>query len=242
MGLDSQRSTDEKIGRTVRGIGTGLWALGALAFNAMLVSVLFIPAAREHCVSSGQQPGTLQIDSGWTFGVPPFIFEDTLEEEQACIRNSPGREILSAVGIWPLGTPEEQFEDKLKDAGAAIDGDSGRAFVESLLELKEEAEIPLTRFERDLNRANGPGDVEAAFSELATAQRSIARRTSALGKPPKELRDVVRITIEGNLDSADAADRVVSELENGNEDSIQEALLAFDRVQADYAKELGFDP
>ena len=97
-------------------------AEGALAIPVFIITAIFavaafglvFPVVNTHCLvdSNINHP---RIESGWKFnwigGGFPNPAPDGVEgpEGDACVRNTPTREALSALGIWKLGSPEHQI-------------------------------------------------------------------------------------------------------------------------------------
>jgi hypothetical protein len=55
------------------------------------------------------------VESRWTYVVfPPIIFAN-LDPDGRCVRNSPLREGLSALGVWELPPPQEQVTEHIRD-------------------------------------------------------------------------------------------------------------------------------
>lgn len=86
--------------------------LGVALFliSSVLVMGTSTGIVREHCVDSSQtiETGAIDVDSSWTYILwPPLPFAN-LDPPGTCVRNSPLREGLNAVGIWDLPLPEDQ--------------------------------------------------------------------------------------------------------------------------------------
>ena len=96
--------------------------IGGVLFALFIVSqVVFfggtgLGVVREHCLAPGSslKEGKIQVDSRWTYVLwPPLLFAPN-DPNGNCIRNSPLREGLDAVGIWHLPAPEAQVREHLK--------------------------------------------------------------------------------------------------------------------------------
>ena len=90
-------------------VGALLLVVAQLLFFALVLSTT-TGAVREHCadVQSSERLGFVDVDSNWTYIVwPPLIFS-SLDPAGYCVRNSPLREGLAAIGVWDLPSPEEQ--------------------------------------------------------------------------------------------------------------------------------------
>ena len=106
----------------------------AAALGAVLGTVFFLTQVvfwggtslgivREHCLNMEASGATnsVKVDSSWTYILwPPLIFVN-VDPSGRCVRNSPLREGLEAVGIWSLPSPEKQVaehvEDQLRERG-----------------------------------------------------------------------------------------------------------------------------
>ncbi len=104
----------------LRNVGEG--AAAVLMVIAQLASFTFFTGTsmgvvREHCLdleNSNQVDGA-DIDRKWTYILfPPLTFAN-LNPPGGCVRNSPLREGLSAVGIWKLPSAEAQVERHISE-------------------------------------------------------------------------------------------------------------------------------
>jgi hypothetical protein len=83
----------------------GLFVVGLLG--------LVGPVAREHClVREGKGAASLQVESNWDINLGDLL--DPARDTDDCVRNTPLREGLSAVGIWELGSPEHQVAEHVQ--------------------------------------------------------------------------------------------------------------------------------
>jgi len=77
-----------------------------------VVAFLGLVAPYDHQICIVEHNGTRAIDDHWGFylsnGIP-----NPAPDGEGCIRNTPAREALSALGIWKLGSPEEQIIEHL---------------------------------------------------------------------------------------------------------------------------------
>jgi hypothetical protein len=72
---------------------------------------------REHClnVEASRSTNSVKVESGWTYVVwPPLIFAN-VDPTGQCVRNSPLREGLDAIGVWSLPSPEDQVREHIED-------------------------------------------------------------------------------------------------------------------------------
>ena len=101
------------------------WNLGALISLALMVFVLgtSLGVVREHCldVPASRAAQAVVVEKHWTYVLwPPFIFASA-DPAARCVRNSPLRQGLDAIGIWKLPSPEEQVRrhvvDQLRHSG-----------------------------------------------------------------------------------------------------------------------------
>lgn len=96
--------------KRVAGILGGLiGGLVSLAFMALVLSTSS-GAVREYCldVPASQAAQAVVVDKHWAYVLwPPLIFASQ-DPPGLCVRNSPIRQALDAVGIWKLPSPEEQ--------------------------------------------------------------------------------------------------------------------------------------
>lgn len=111
-------------------LGIGLVIAFQVAVFVVLIGVN-TGVVREICLDerASMAAGRVEVDSGWTLILwPPFVFAN-IDPAGRCVRNSPLREGLSAVGVWKLPSPQEQvrqhIESQLGQAGQAGDGDRG---------------------------------------------------------------------------------------------------------------------
>jgi len=94
----------------------------ALGFLFLLSQIIFwsgtsLGVVREYCLDaqSSRATNSVQVDSKWTYIVwPPLVFANA-DPTGTCVRNSPLREGLSAVGVWSLPVPEQQVRDHIED-------------------------------------------------------------------------------------------------------------------------------
>lgn len=73
-----------------------------------------VPVVNQHCVELADDRSSIRVDSGWTFYLTEG-FPNPAPDRDACIRNTPTREALSALGIWKLESPEKQIASKLAE-------------------------------------------------------------------------------------------------------------------------------
>lgn len=71
---------------------------------------------REHCLDlDASSRAEADVDSKWTYILwPPLTFAN-LDPAGTCVRNSPLREALGALGIWELESPEEQVREHIQE-------------------------------------------------------------------------------------------------------------------------------
>lgn len=101
---------------------TALTWLGALIGLLFLLAqvVLFFGSSsgvvREYCLDGNASRATnsVQVESSWTYILWPPLFLANVDPPGRCVRNSPLREALGAVGIWDLPSPEQQVKDHLE--------------------------------------------------------------------------------------------------------------------------------
>ena len=89
--------------------------VGAFFLSGLLVVALLSvlgPVAREHClVQEGKGAPSLHIESSWDFDLDLGNLSNPAPDTPNCVRNTPLREGLSAVGVWELGSPEQQLAE-----------------------------------------------------------------------------------------------------------------------------------
>lgn len=104
--------------------GMRAFAEGAAATVAVVLQlVVFVLVAgtsmgvvREHCLdleASSVETGA-DIDEKWTYILWPPLALSNLDPAGGCVRNSPLREGLNAVGIWPLPSAEAQVREHVE--------------------------------------------------------------------------------------------------------------------------------
>lgn len=91
---------------------------GALAvvtgFVGLIAVIVFLglvaPYVHSICVTgTARHP---RIDDHWGLYLSGAL-PNPAPDSEGCIRNTPTREALSAIGIWDLGTPESQLASHL---------------------------------------------------------------------------------------------------------------------------------
>lgn len=93
-----------------------------LGFILLLPQVLLwggtsLGVVREYCLDESASVATksVQVDSSWTYVVwPPLLFANS-DPPGRCVRNSPLREGLSAIGVWDLPSAEKQVKQHIED-------------------------------------------------------------------------------------------------------------------------------
>jgi hypothetical protein len=96
----------EKIGAVIAGV---VGAIVSLAFLAFVISD-GLGVVREYCldIPASKAAGTVVVDKHWTYVLwPPSVLAAN-DPPGRCVRNSPLRQGLDAIGLWKLPTPEEQ--------------------------------------------------------------------------------------------------------------------------------------
>jgi hypothetical protein len=98
------------------------WLATLLGLAFLLAQlVLFLGTSfgvvREYCLDEDASRATnsVQVESSWTYILwPPLFFANT-DPPGRCVRNSPLREALGAVGVWNLPpSPEQQVKDHIE--------------------------------------------------------------------------------------------------------------------------------
>jgi hypothetical protein len=77
-----------------------------------VVAFLGLVAPYVHKICIVEHNGRPSIDAHWGFYLSSGL-PNPAPDSEGCIRNTPTREALSALGIWKLGSPEEQIVDHL---------------------------------------------------------------------------------------------------------------------------------
>lgn len=75
-----------------------------------LVASTSLGVVREYCLNTvaTEAAGTVVVDKHWTYILwPPLVLSGN-DPPGRCVRNTPIRQALDAVGIWKLPSPEEQ--------------------------------------------------------------------------------------------------------------------------------------
>ncbi|HEY8083316.1 MAG TPA: hypothetical protein VIE64_07150 [Solirubrobacterales bacterium] len=93
-----------------------------LGFLFLFAQIIFwggtsLGVVHEYCLDeqASRATNSVQVESSWTYILwPPFFFAN-VDPAGRCVRNSPLREGLNAVGIWHLPSPEEQVSDHIED-------------------------------------------------------------------------------------------------------------------------------
>ena len=97
-------------------IGTVVGAVLGLAFTLVVLSTS-LGVVREYClnVPASRAEHTVVVEKHWTYILwPPVVFAAN-DPPGRCVRNSPLRQALDAVGIWKLPTPEQQVRQHILD-------------------------------------------------------------------------------------------------------------------------------
>ncbi len=100
-------------------IGAGLFAVLGLLF--ILAQFIFwggtsLGVVRESCVDLERSTQSrLEIDTHWTYILLPPGPLANIDPAGTCVRNSPLREGLSAIGIWELASPEQQVREHVEE-------------------------------------------------------------------------------------------------------------------------------
>jgi hypothetical protein len=87
---------------------------GFLLSGLLVVALLSVvgPVAREHClVQEGKGAFSLHVESSWDFDLDLGNLSNPAPDTPNCVRNTPLREGLSAVGVWELGSAEDQLAE-----------------------------------------------------------------------------------------------------------------------------------
>jgi hypothetical protein len=95
---------------------TTLIGLAFLLVQLVLVFGTSFGVVHEYCFDEAASRATnsVQVDRSWTYILwPPFFFANT-DPPGRCVRNSPLREGLGALGVWDLPSPEQQVKDHLE--------------------------------------------------------------------------------------------------------------------------------
>jgi hypothetical protein len=79
---------------------------GTIIFSVLALGLVF-PVVNTHCVE-GTDVRDARVESGWQFNWIGGGFPNPAPDTEGCVRNTPTREALSALGIWDLGSPENQ--------------------------------------------------------------------------------------------------------------------------------------
>jgi len=93
-----------------RAFAGGAFAVAAAIVSGFLFLVfigLVFPVVHSYCLvdRSATHP---RIESKWEFNWIGGGFPNPAPDTEYCVRNTPTREALSALGIWKLGSPEHQ--------------------------------------------------------------------------------------------------------------------------------------
>jgi hypothetical protein len=86
--------------------------IGGILGIALTIVTLSVSSGvvREYCldVTASQATQSVVVDKHWTYIVWPPLMFSSLDPAGRCVRNSPLRQALDALGIWKLPLPEEQ--------------------------------------------------------------------------------------------------------------------------------------
>jgi len=91
-------------------ISGGAFAVAATIVTGLLLVVLVglvFPVVHTYCLVD-RRPTHTRIESKWEFNWIGGGFPNPAPDTEDCVRNTPTREALSALGIWKLGSPEHQ--------------------------------------------------------------------------------------------------------------------------------------
>jgi nucleoside phosphorylase len=106
-----------------RGATAALTTLVGLAFLLVQLVLFFgtsFGVVHEYCFDEAASRATnsVQVDSSWTYILWPPLFLANTDPAGRCVRNSPLREGLGAIGVWDLPSPEQQVKDHLESQAA----------------------------------------------------------------------------------------------------------------------------
>jgi hypothetical protein len=96
-----------------------LEAIGSViaALLGLLLTFVFLSSSlgvvREYCLNAAatRATQTVVVDKHWTYILwPPLVFAGN-DPPGFCVRNTPARQALDAIGIWKLPSPEEQVRE-----------------------------------------------------------------------------------------------------------------------------------
>lgn len=231
-----EEQRNQRIGAAVIGTGQFVWFVVWLAVTVLIVAAS-LPVAREHCTAGGGAELST-VESGWRFGIPPWLFDDKPVDDNAsyCVRTSLSRELLSAVGVWPLGDPEDQVNDSLVQSASEAAPKAGD-YVSEMLRLRKKSEEDGLAFREQLQQAQSPAEAASAFREISASQNSVADTLRALNPPP-QMEEYNQAAISLNQRSADAAADVADTIENRTTPEVQAAIADYDALQRQLTREL----
>jgi hypothetical protein len=181
---DFTRREREHRHRAVERVLELLGGLLGIALGLVFLSTS-LGAVREYCLDTKATAAShsIVVEKHWTYVLwPPFFFASN-DPPGRCVRNSPLREGLSAVGIWKLPSPEEQVRrhiaSQLKDGAAGGSSSSGQ---QSDNRQRDVAYVgAVSRIMAPFSRpAANPPDYAAATQKVRTAVRQL----ESLAPPP----------------------------------------------------------
>lgn len=89
-------------------VGTVIGLLLLLFFLSTSTGVVY-----ESCADPNSRTG--DVESHWTYVLLPPLTLANIDPDGSCVRHSPLRQGLSAVGIWQLPSPRQQVFNHIRD-------------------------------------------------------------------------------------------------------------------------------
>ncbi len=201
------------IGAVLGVIAASLLILVQTAFFMNIAS----PLIKEHCLKE-RPSGALTVHSRWTLRVPFYAAIDG----EGCVRNSPLREGVAALGIWRLGTPEEQVEESITSRPGAR-GETG--YLRRLLALRLEHDADGERLGAALARARTPVQASRIVERMIASSRRALAAIRGLD-PPGELARPHELGIRSTEEAIEDLDDLRSALRRRDPEAAQAAQLA----------------
>ena len=216
--------------RVAEGAFGVLVAIAGLLFTILVIGSV-VPVVHEHCVpeSGSDASGNLDVSSSWKFTLD---FPLPASDDKACVRNTPTREALSAIGIWSLGSPAEQLGEA---TGQSLEGKLGEGtseYFKAVFGLRQESDRIAEEGFKALNEAQSREEALSGWNQVLDDSRALAAKLAAL-TPPDSLAELHQSLLDANQSGIDAIQDLVGAIQFGSRADIAREYQQF----LDYARE-----
>lgn len=201
--------------RALTGAAATIGLLGAFALIAIQAYFFIgvgVPVVREHCLTGSGPNDPLEVETRWRLAIPVLGAIDDAE----CVRNTPFREGLGAIGIWELDDPRRQIE-----AAAAARAGGHEGYLREMIDLRREGES----LGAALAEARTPEEVLDRLREMRAWAEELVDRKRAV-EPPPELRRYHEAILSSGERALEVIDDMVEALGDGDQLAYGEAVRA----------------